>query len=127
MNLRRSIHLAPLAAVLAMLAGQSALAEAPQGLDAVAFQERSVTVRFDDLDLSREAGQQALEARLEMATRKVCRLDNRRSARQRMLMQRCEQQAMSGAMAQLDDAVEPRLIAGSGPLQPRVSAVDDDH
>ena len=124
MNLRRTMPLAPLVAVLATLAGQPVMAEPTRGLAEVAYQQRVVHVRFDDLDLTRAAGQQAFQSRLAVAARKVCRVDNRRNAMQRPMMKRCEQQAVSNALAQLDGGHGHQHIVGSSRPNPRVPAID---
>ena len=53
-------------------------------------ERRSVTVRYDDLNLSSESGRERLTKRVKMAVRQVCGSANRLTLRERAAEQKCE-------------------------------------
>jgi UrcA family protein len=76
---------------------------------------QSIKVSYADLDLSREAGAHALLARMKMATRQIC--GPRPSAKQigpTVRYETCSRDAMSGAVASLDQPLVTTLFIRSG-------------
>jgi UrcA family protein len=74
------------------------------GINAPAFAEsetRSVTVSYDDLDLSSESGRERLTTRVQMAVKRVCGSADRQTLRERAARQACELNARREADTQL--------------------------
>jgi UrcA family protein len=61
-----------------------------------------VVVRYDDLDLSRDAGVEALYGRLVMAAKRACGSYDAHLARERLAWRECFDTALEGAVAQFD-------------------------
>ena len=77
---------------------------ATAGVAAPAFAQddtRSITVSYDDLNLSSERGRERLTTRVKMAVRKVCGLPGRATLRERAAENACKVQAMSDAETKL--------------------------
>lgn len=74
------------------------------GITAPAFAQgepRSVTVSYDDLNLSSESGRERLTTRVKMAVKQVCGSANRLTLRERAAKQACELHARRQADTQL--------------------------
>jgi len=65
------------------------------------FETRTVRVTFVDLDLSREGGRAALDARIRMAVSHVCPLENNADLDQVARSAKCRDAALAGARQQL--------------------------
>ncbi|SBV33309.1 conserved exported protein of unknown function [uncultured Sphingopyxis sp.] len=77
---------------------------ATAGIAAPAFAEddvRSVTVSYDDLNLSSERGRERLTTRVKMAVRKVCGVPGRATLRERAAENACKAHAMRDAETKL--------------------------
>jgi UrcA family protein len=97
----------PLAAIVLVAAAgavsQSALADESRTTLQMQTSTHTVTVRYDDLDLRRDPGREALHARLTRAANQVCgSFDIRRTAEYRHV-QECREQALANAMANVSD------------------------
>lgn len=86
---------AALAAVFAMT-GTAALAEGPAPVETT-----SVTVTYADLDLTRPAGTEALEARIDRAVDKVCAKPDMRELKAVQAFEACQAKSRDAAMEQL--------------------------
>lgn len=91
------------------------------GINAPAFAQgepRSVTVSYDDLNLSSESGRDRLTTRVKMAVRQVCGSANRLTLNERAAKQTCELHASRQAdtrLASLFNGSSARL-ADQGPV-----------
>lgn len=63
---------------------------APAAASALDEEQQSVTVRYDDLNLSSESGRDRLMGRVKMAIRQVCSSNGRRTLAERADTRRCE-------------------------------------
>jgi UrcA family protein len=78
------------------------------------FQETRVeAVRYDDIDISRDAGMRTLYARLNAAAKRVCGTYDRLNLRERRNWQQCYDSALSHAVAQVDDGRMIQWLAAS--------------
>jgi UrcA family protein len=73
---------------------------------------KTVEVETGDLDLSREAGQQELQDRIERAVRRVCDSTAVRPLSERQAIAKCEKNARADAQVQAE-----QLIAENGQLR----------
>lgn len=74
------------------------------GINAPAFAEsetRSITISYDDLNLSSESGRERLTKRVKMAVKQVCGSANRLTLRERAAQQACQANARRAADVQL--------------------------
>lgn len=91
------------------------------GINAPAFaqsESRSVTVSYDDLNLSSESGRERLTMRVKMAVKQVCGSANRLTLRERVAKQTCELNANRQAdvkLASLFDGSSAQLV-DQGPV-----------
>ena len=77
---------------------------ATAGIAAPAFAQgdaRSVTVSYDDLNLSSEGGRERLTTRVKVAVRQVCGSPSRMTLRERAAENACKAQAMRDAETKL--------------------------
>ena len=77
---------------------------ATAGVAAPAFAQddtRSITVSYDDLNLSSERGRERLTTRVKMAVRKVCGLPGRATLRERVAERECMAHATRDAETKL--------------------------
>ncbi|MBJ7501268.1 MAG: UrcA family protein [Sphingopyxis sp.] len=91
---------------------------APAAASAPGDEQQSVTIRYDDLNLSSESGRDRLTNRVKMAIRQVCNSNSRRTLAERAETRRCEVQASRDAdtqLASLFNGSNARL-ADRGPL-----------
>lgn len=109
--------------VTATMAAGMALAEAQAANLAQPVTE--VTVRYDELDLARPAGAEAMLKRLKQAAERACggRPDNRLLSDQRMFHQ-CVETALDDAVIELDAPLVTALHAGES--LPQLAAGDSD-
>jgi UrcA family protein len=95
------------AAIAITLAGVAAhlpaAADTPAATVTLAYETHSTVVRYDDLDLNREAGMRTLNARLESAAKQVCGPSDIRRLREHRFWHQCRSNAISNAIAQIDD------------------------
>jgi UrcA family protein len=80
--------------------------------------EQSVTVRYDDLNLSSEKGRDRLAVRVKMAIRQVCKSNSRVTLAERADVRNCEVAANRGAETQLAELFngQKALLADRGAL-----------
>ncbi|GAO78029.1 MULTISPECIES: UrcA family protein [unclassified Sphingopyxis] len=80
--------------------------------------QQSVTVRYDDLNLSSEKGRDRLTGRVKMAIRQVCSSNSRRTLAERADVRSCEVAASRGADTQLAELFsgQKALLADRGAL-----------
>ena len=83
---------------------------------ATAASERSVTIHFADLDIDSASGASALYQRLAGAARVVCGDDGRSPSEQRA-WQECYQQALSAAIARIDNPLLSRVKEQHGQIR----------
>jgi UrcA family protein len=105
MNTRRKWTRSSVVAALVVAGGimihQAALAEEPTRHMAVTT--HSETVRYDDLDLSEQAGLERLHVRITSAAKRACGPVDRRNQREHAFWQQCYERATSDAVAQVSD------------------------
>lgn len=111
MKTKRSVPRHGFAALCLVAAAAAASGIAAAGEPKPANGVRSVVVRYNDLDLSREQGSQAAYARLRSAARRVCGSVDPRDAAARLAWRTCYQTALDKAVAQLDSAQVTALHA----------------
>ncbi len=109
MNMKHGMRRRALALTVALAAfgGSVALANAPDP-DRV-----SLSVRYSDLNLTREEGARTLYSRLQSAARRVCGVGQDRDLVWQALALSCAEKALGDAVAELDN--------------PQVSALHDAH
>jgi UrcA family protein len=103
------------AAVTLPLAAGEAAAEEKMGFDADG--NRTMTVRYGDLDLSAPEGADRLMRRIERAARRTCSVDPSMRMRMFRAVQQCSARATEQAVAQVNDpnlwaAYETRTARG---------------
>ncbi len=112
----RPIALAALLALVAWAPSAGRASSPPQTLAPA----RSLTVPFDDLDLSTDRGVRALYDRLGAAARQVCVIETRQSVLDRAGLQAdCYREAMAGAVRQLGPGRLAALHAERAIQEPR--------
>lgn len=74
---------------------------APAAASVTDEEQQSVTVRYDDLNLSTESGRDRLTGRVRLAVRQVCGSNSRRTLPERIEARRCEAVAGRNADTQL--------------------------
>lgn len=72
------------------------------GAVASAVKLRSVTIRYDELDLAKQQGVEALYVRIGSAARRVCRADSSSSLQDRANSGNCYQDAIARAVEQVN-------------------------
>ncbi len=97
--------------------GASALAAAPAGDAPGSPQAPSVRVRYDDLDLGRDAGVRVLYGRLRTAARRVCASLDRPGARAQQMWRACYADTLAAAV---EKSGSDRLVALHYGKQPRI-------
>jgi len=65
---------------------------------------RSVTVRYGDLDLSRDDGARVMYRRLKSAVRRVCDVGQSLEPARKVVAQRCAEKSLGEAVAKIDNA-----------------------
>lgn len=93
----------------AAAAGAATLALSPVHADLGA--PRTQEVRYDDLDLSKPAGQARLERRIALAARIVCGAEDSRSHTSRMAVAECRTGAIADARRAMVEVVAGRESA----------------
>lgn len=74
---------------------------APAAASAPGEEQQSVSVRYDDLNLTNESGRDRLTSRVKMAIRQVCGSNSRRTLAEKAETRRCEAEASRKADTQL--------------------------
>jgi UrcA family protein len=87
-----------------MLAGFAADGSEAAPAPAIGTVTRSVTVRYDDLDLTREAGARALYARLNAAAKRVCGSSELRDLQSQRAWRQCYSAALGDAVGRSGNA-----------------------
>ncbi len=91
------------------------LAASVSGLAATAAAEvPSVTVRYDDLNLSTAAGVDQLYRRISMAAQRVCPLGDLRDLRRVQAAERCQAAALANAVNKVNSPSLAMLHAARG-------------
>lgn len=72
---------------------------------------RTVRVPYGDLDVNGNAGIKTLVSRIKIAVRQVCPMPDLRYQDARKSARVCEEQALSNAMAQVDELIAERELA----------------
>jgi UrcA family protein len=101
-NWNRSLAAALALTAGSLLAAQGALASGST-INVAGAESTSVTVRYNDLDLSQPADAQTLVARVSGAAKQVCGTADLRRMREHQLWRQCYNDAVSTALAQLND------------------------
>jgi UrcA family protein len=96
----RSAALGAAALLLALAATPSGAA--PDTTETQIVSTRSVIVRYEQKALDDDGGREALNARIEMAARGVCGPKEIKSFHARRLWKQCVDDAVNGALRQLD-------------------------
>jgi UrcA family protein len=91
----------------------------------MSHETRVVAMRYDDLNINRDAGMRALYVRLNAAAKRVCGTYDIRILRERQDWQQCYDSALSHALAQVDDERMTQWVAaydGRATNAPRIGA-----
>lgn len=107
----KSINVRTRPSVHPWIVGFGALCFGLGALEAVADEPRSVTVSFADLNIENPAGAKVLYQRIQSAARSVCGPMDTRFLEVRQATRKCYQEAITGAVSQVDNETLTALHA----------------